>query len=343
MRVLQISTCWAQTPPRGNGGIEWVVSYLTEELVKMGHDVTLFATGDSITGARLLPASDKPKAFGGWADEVVHVGKACEYIADNQFDIVHNHHFLLGLVPLYLTRTPCVTSIHLPRYPTYSMLQQALAERHNYVALSHSQRKLDPTLPWVATVHNGIDIATFPYEATKEDYLLSLGRVSGLKGMHHAIAVAKRCRRRLVIAGPVEERDAQFYREEIEPHVNGEDIVYAGEVNFDQKVQLYRHATALLFTSEPEYQEPCPLVPIEALACGTPVIGFANGALPELVAHNRVGFVVNDIDEMAAAVNKITQIDPQACREFAEQNFSSRSMAERYVKVYEEILSRSAS
>lgn len=339
MRVLQISTCWARTPPVGNGGMEWVVSYLAEELVRMGHDVSLFATADSVTSARLLPACDEPQPYRGWADEVVHVGKACEYIADGHFDIVHNHHFLLGLVPLYLTKTPCVTSLHLPRYGTYSMLQQALAGRHNYVALSNSQRRLDPDLPWVATVHNGIDVAAFPYDLAKEDYLLSLGRISRLKGMHNAIAVAKKCGRRLVIAGPVEDEDAQYYREEIEPHLN-EDIVYVGEVNFEQKAQLYRRAAALLFTSEPEYQEPCPLVPIEALACGTPVIAFPNGAAPEIVAHGEVGFVVKDVEEMSAAVNKLTQIDPQACRQFAEQNFNTRLMAERYVKVYEEVLSR---
>lgn len=337
MRILQISTCWARTPPTAAGGVEWVVSYLTEQLVRMGHDVTLFATADSITSARLLAAA-APVPFSGLADEVVHVGKACEYIAENHFDIVHNHHYGLGLVPLYLSKTPCVTTLHVPRFMSFSMLQQALSGRLYYVALSRSQRELDADLPWFDTVHNGIDVGAFPFEAEKGEYLLHIGRICRLKGTHHAIAAAKRARRPLVIAGPVEDEAGEYYEREIAPHLDGTSVIHVGEVGFARKVELYQGAAALLFTSLPECQEPCPLVAIEALACGTPVISFANGALPEIIEHDEVGFIVEDAEEMSAAVGKLGRLDPAACRRRAESHFSSSAMAANYVEVYEKVL-----
>lgn len=340
MRIAQISTCWRRTPPEGSGGIENVVSTLTEQLVALGHDVTLFATGDSRTSARLWSCFDKPKRFDGWADEIEHVGKAYRHIAEGGFDVVHNHNFGLGLVSLYLSDVPCVTTIHIRPTQIWPVLHKIVARRHHFVSVSQSQQAFDPKPNWVASVHNGINVDDFPYGEEKDDYLLYIGRINAEKSPHLAILAATQAKRRLKLAGsidvPLGQTSSEYFDRQIAPYVDGEMVEYLGEVGFEQKAELYKSAAAVLFPTQ--IDEPFGMVLVEALACGTPVIAFPRGAATEIVKHGEVGFLVGSPEEFLRAVGQVGRISPAQCREYAKANFDARLMAERYVSVYEKVL-----
>jgi len=337
MRIAQISTPLARTPPIGYGGTEAIVSYLTEELVALGHDVTLFATGDSVTKAQLWPWDETPvdymppRVISNVIDEVVYTlraAKACAFIAEESFDIVHNHFIGPGL--LNMLSVPSITTTHILLEPEYYRIY---AHSHRYVSITHSQRMLAPDLNWVGTVYHGIRVEDFPFDADKDDYLLFIGAINALKCPHIAIQVAQALGMRLKIAGPV--LDPVYYQK-IAPFIDGHQIEYVGEANFAQKTALYKSAFALLFPLN--WEEPFGLVAIEALACGTPVIAFTRGATSETIADGQVGFLVNTVDEMIAAVEKVKSISPHECRNYVKSKFNTRLMARNYIDVYAHIL-----
>ncbi|HEX8560545.1 MAG TPA: glycosyltransferase family 4 protein [Pyrinomonadaceae bacterium] len=340
MKIAQISTCWRRTSPDGLSGVENVVSALTEQLVALGHDVTLYATGDSRTSAALWSRFPTAQKFEGWADEIEHVGAAYRHIAEGGFDVIHNHNFGLSLVSLYLSEVPCLTTIHNTPVQVWTMLQNIVARRHRFVSVSDAQRAFDQKPNWVATVHNGINVEDFPFGGEKDDYLLFVGRMNEAKGAHLAVQAALASGRRLKLAGPLEipvgQTSSQYFDEQIAPFVDGKTIEYVGEIGFEQKTELYRRAAALLFPIQ--LDEPFGMVLIEAMACGTPVIAFRRGAAAEIVRHGEVGFLVGSIEEFLQALQSVGQISPEACRRYVEENFGSRLMAERYVKVYEALL-----
>ena len=341
MRILQIAPLWETVPPPAYGGTEAVVHALVEELVHMGHDVTLCASGDSQTSARLhavyprsLRTADdlRDKNIYSWQHSILSLRDARDY------DIVHNHggeevmalHHLAPeaamLSTMHCLITPDTTFIW-DRYQGY------------FNAISWSQRRLMPPVEggtFAGVVYNGIDVPSFPFQREKEDYLLCLSRMSPEKGPQLAVEVARRTGRRLVLAGKVDPADFNFFATVVAPLIDGERVVFLGEADARLKRELYRNAYCVL--APIVWDEPFGLVMAEAMACGTPVIAFARGAAPEIVRHGETGFIVGNIDEMTEAVSRVREIDPAACREHVSRKFDAPRMAENYVRLYQEIL-----
>jgi glycosyltransferase involved in cell wall biosynthesis len=315
-----------------------VVSSLTEQLVALGCDVTLCATGDSITQANLWSWFETPQADYQLRDEIVHVAKAYDYLRAADFDLVHNHTYHMGPALLSLSKMPSVTTYHGAYHPADTAFQAAFSPAHRYVSLSRRQQQLLPQLNWIGTVYNAVNPSEFPFEADKEEYLLFVGALLPWKGPHLAIQAAKALKYPLKIVGPVQQEDLAmtYYEQEIAPQVDGHLIDYLGEVSFAQKVSLYQHAKALLVPLL--WEEPFGMIMIEALACGTPVIAFARGAAPEILIHGRVGYLVKDVNEMILAVERLKYLSPYACREHVERHFDHRCMAQRYLEVYRQVI-----
>jgi glycosyltransferase involved in cell wall biosynthesis len=243
MKIAQISTPWTRTPPENYGGVEVVVSCLTENLVSLGHDVTLFAAGNSITSAKLWSTDEKPSVQGfSITDEILHVVKSYEYIAQSDFDIIHNHTYTVGQAVLSLSNLPSVSTHHCTRSLRQWYYHSAFAN-HRYISISHNQQKTMPGLNWVANVYNAINVGDFTFQAEKDDYLLFIGNIVPPKGTHIAVQVAKKLGRKLKLAGPY---STDYFEREIAPYIDNQLIEYVGIVNFAQKVSLYKHASALL-------------------------------------------------------------------------------------------------
>ncbi len=342
MRILQIAPLWETVPPPAYGGTEAVVHVLVEELVRRGHDVTLWASGDSRTTARLqscYPRSLRTahdleaKSVYSWQHAALALRDACDY------DIVHNHGgeevmSLHHLVP----DARMLTTMHCLITPDTRFVWDRYAGYYN--AISWSQRRTMPEVQggtFAGVVHNAIDVASFPFDDEKDDYLLYLARISPEKGPHLAAEVARRTGRRLIMAGKVDHADYNFFVTTVAPLIDGEQIVFVGEANAALKRSLYRKAYCVL--APIVWEEPFGLVMAEAQACGTPVIAFGRGAAPEIIRHGVSGFVVDDLDQMAHAVQDVHEINPSACRRHVEQHFDAPVMANNYLKMYDSILS----
>ncbi len=323
-----------RTPPRAYGPWELVTSLLTEALVARGVDVTLFATLDSHTTGTLAgvvphPYSDDP-AIDAKVWEMRHLAHLFERA--DEFDLIHNQadfpaHAFSGLVD-----TPMVTTIHgfssgriLPMYAPYQ-------DRVNYVAISEADRH--PTLRYAATIHHGIPLDDFAFDPVGSDDLLFFGRIHPDKGAKEAVAVAQASGRRLVIAGIVQ--DAGYHDREVAPHIDGDRVIFRGPVGGDERVRTLGHARALLHLIG--FDEPFGLSVVEAMACGTPVIAFDRGSMPELIEDGITGFLVGSVEEAVAAVGRIGEIDRSACRARVAERFTVGRMADRYVTLYQEIL-----
>lgn len=339
MKIAQISTCWVKTPPEAYGGTEIVVSNLTEQLVAQGHEVTLYATGDSVTRANLWYWLKTPptKRFQ-QVDEILHVVKAYEHILEQNFDFIHNHTYNVGPALLSLCAVPSATTFHGGFYKPGMYFFEAFVGKHQYISISQRQQQLMPELSWIGNVYHGIDASSFPFTVQKDDYLLFIGNIVPWKGPHLAVQVALELGCRLKIAGPLPKDMQDYYERDIAPFIDGRQIEYIGEVNFRQKTDLYSRAFAVLVPIS--WEEPFGLVMVEALACGTPVIAFRKGATPEIIVHGQVGFLVDTISDMIAAVGQLKQISSYACREHIEQHFNIELMAKRYVEIYSRLIER---
>jgi glycosyltransferase involved in cell wall biosynthesis len=340
MRIGMISPISWRTPPDGYGPWELVVSCITEELVAMGHDVTLFATADSITKAKLHAVCPKALRPNPELDssmyETMHLGEAFE-MAD-QFDIIHNHLHYHGLAFSGLVKTPVVSTLHGAAWVKSAHPIFLKYKDSNYVSLSNAERTLLPELNYVATVYNGMRLDEFPLETEKDDFLLFAGRLSPEKGPDLAVQLAKMTGRRLLMAGMIEDQHKAFYDEKVAPLVDGKQIEYLGMLDQRELAKYYRKAAAVLFLIS--WCEPCSLVAIETQASGTPIIGTNWGCIPEIVEDGKTGFLVDTVEKAAQAVEKLTQIDPRECRARAERMFSAPVMAKGYVDVYNRILAR---
>ncbi len=336
MRIAVLSPISWRTPPRHYGPWESVVSRLTEELVDLGLDVTLFATGDSQTSARLVAVCPRPYSEDHSVDpkvaECLHISEIFERAAE--FDLIHNNFDFLPLTYSGLVETPVVTTIHgfsssriLPVYKKYN-------DRGHYVAISDSDRS--PELEYIATIHHGIDIAEFPMSEAEGEYLLFFGRIHPDKGVYEAIQVAQRVGMKLVIAGIIQDQD--YFASKVEPHIDGVTVEYLGSVGPDRRADVLGQAIALLHLIS--FDEPFGLSLVESMACGTPVVAFRRGSMPEIIRHGETGYIVDDIEGAINAVAAIKSIDRTQCRADVEQRFTSARMARDYVRVYEKILSR---
>ena len=337
MRVAQIAPPWFAVPPERYGGIEWVVALLADGLADRGHDTTLYASGGSTTRAKLVTVFDDPPGarFIGdpWYD-TVHAVTA--YRQASSYDIIHDHSGLIGPAVGAFVDVPVVHTLHGPFTDQAKRIYGLLSDRLHYVAISDAQRASYPDLSYAGTVHNGIDVNLYPFRAEKEDFLLFLGRINREKGPELAVEVAHRTGRKLVMAiKKAEAFEEEYWDSVVAPRLDGtEEII--GEITVEEKAGLLARAAAVLFPIQ--WPEPFGLVMIEAMATGTPVISFANGAAPEVIVDGKTGFLVNTLDEMCAAVERAKEIRPQDCRAHVEAYFSADAMVEGYLRCFEKVL-----
>ncbi|HEX6798117.1 MAG TPA: glycosyltransferase family 4 protein [Ktedonobacterales bacterium] len=343
MRIAQIVPLHIAVPPAGYGGTERVVHNLTEALVCRGHEVTLFATGDSRTSAKLVPLAEKGIFFDPsveWAAlhmaELEHV-----YARAHQFDVIHSHLDYLTLPYISRTTTPTVLTLHgRLDQPEFKQIFRANAGA-TYVSISNSQRRDIPDINWVATVHHGVDVASFPYSPRRGKYLLFVGRMSPEKRCDMAIRIAKRAGIPLKIAAKIDHKERSYFERTIKPMLDDELIEFVGEKDEDEKRELMRDALALLLPID--WPEPFGMVFIEALACGTPVLTRPCGSVPELLQDGLTGYIAEDEVALAGAVGRLDRISRLACRRWAEQRFDRQRMAAGYERVYERAIQRQQS
>lgn len=340
MRIAQVTPLWERVPPPAYGGIELVVSLLTDELVRRGHDVTLFATGDSITLAKL--ESVHPRAIR--LDPTVKEYQVYEtlllstvYEQADQFDIIHSHLGYPALPYAQFSKTPTVHTLH-GVFTSDNEKMYAHARSQPYVSISDAQREPRLGLNCLATVYNGIDVDSYKFyaEPNEPPYLAFLGRLSPEKGPHLAIEIAKRTGWRLKMAGKVDVVDREFYETELKPQIDGEQIQYLGEANHVQKNALMGGAVATLFPIT--WREPFGLVMVESMASGTPVIAMNLGSAPEVIADGKTGFLCETVDQCVEALAQIQTLDRAVCRQHVIDHFSVQRMTDHYEAVYRQIL-----
>lgn len=345
MRIGMISPPWFPLPPRGYGGIELVVSLLTEGLVRHGHDVTLFASGDSVTEAKLSYIYERApfdRIENGAHLEIAHSLEA--YARAREFDVIHDHDGMgsrtMGAIVHRLLGTPVVATLHGPAdRPTQDSLG-ALRTELSFIAISEYQRRGFPNLNFVDTIPNAINLAEVPFSAEKDDYFLFIGRMTADKGAHTAIEVARRLGVRLLMAGKVNEGpEREYFAREIEPYLSS-DIQYLGEVDHQTKMDLYCRAQCTLFPIQ--WPEPFGLVMIESPACGTPVIAMRHGSVPEVVEEGRSGFIVESVDEMVEAARRVRELDPAGCRQSIEERFGIDAFVRAHERAYQTLIDAAA-
>ena len=342
MRIAQISPVATRVPPKGHGGTERVVYEITEELVRRGHEVTLFASGDSLTSATLnsvcpvhLRETDITPLYGLNPVFLQHLGHA--YTLGQQFDIIHDHTGCSGLPFAELSRRPVVMTMHGPIPEAHKPLFQEFRKAH-LVAVSHDQQKDHIPYNSAGTIHHGLAMDEYPFSTEHDGYLLYIGQLSESKGAHHAIAVAKRLGLPLILGArlPDFEKYHQYYKSQIEPHLN-DSIRWIGEIGAEERNRLMSKAMCFLHPGE---RETFGLTMVEAMACGAPVIAFSAGAVPEIIEEGKTGYVVKDVEEMALAVSKISSIDRAYCRSYALSNFSAKRMVDNYEALYQKLITQ---
>lgn len=339
MRIAQIAPLFEAVPPKLYGGTERVVYSIAEELVEMGHDVTLFASGDSITSATLAPMRDQALRL----DPTVKDWIACYmrmmelvYRRADEFDVLHFHTDYFPLSLFSRQRTPFVTTLHgRLDLPEFKMIYETFPDAP-FVSISNDQRRPIPGLNWVRTVLHGIPGKLLTPRPAKQDYFAFLGRISPEKGVDKAIRIADAAGVRLKIAAKVDAADKKYWVEQIKPLVDANPHVeFIGEINDAQKPDFLSGAHGLLFPIA--WPEPFGLVMIEAMACGTPVIAFPCGSVPEVIDHGLTGFIVPDEANAVTAIANIDRLDRRQVRRQFDRRFTARRMAEDYLSVYEEL------
>lgn len=344
MRIAQVATLYESVPPKAYGGIERVVSYLTEELVARGHQVTLFASGDSVTQGRLVPASDcAVRLIEDTADpQAFHFAMLEQVVKRSQeFDLVHFHTDYLHFP--FARRLSCahLTTLHWRLdIPGLQPLYRAFNDMP-LVSISDAQRRPLPWLNWQGTVHHGLPETLHTFCDTPGGYLAFLGRIAPPKRPDLAVAIARAAGLPLQVAAKLDSGDRWYYDGQIEALFRDPRVSYRGELSGRDKDEFLGQARALLFPVD--WPEPFGLVMIEALACGTPVIAFGRGSVPEVIEHGVTGFVVDTVEQAVEAVGRLHQISRQRCREAFEQRFTAQRMADDYVAVYERLLASARS
>lgn len=340
MKIAQIAPLWERVPPFRYGGIELIVSLLTDELVRRGHDVTLFASGDSITKAKLKSVHDKAlrldpsiKEPGLYEQMMLYE----VYKSAHHFDVIHSHVGCAAFPYSSLVKTPTVHTTHGVFTPDNEKMFRRFAWQP-YISISEAQRESRLGLNYIRTVYNGIDTDSYAFQPTPTQpaYLAFVGRLSPEKGPLEAIKIARATGLPLKMAGKIDVVDRDFYQEQLEPQIDGEQIQYLGEVSHDEKVQLLSGATVTLFPIT--WREPFGLVMIESMATGTPVIGMGLGSVPEVIAHGKTGFVCYSLEKMIEAVPAAIKIDRGVCRDYVLSRFSVQSMTNEYEKAFQMVL-----
>jgi glycosyltransferase involved in cell wall biosynthesis len=339
MRIAQVAPLYESVPPVLYGGTERVVHWLTEELVRLGHDVTLFASGDSVTNARLVPVCPSALRLNAQCkDPVAHHVVMMEHVFQEaaNFDVIHSHVDYLHFSLSRRSEVPCLTTLHgrldipdlVPLYQTFRELP--------LVSISDAQRAPLPWANWQATVHHGMPRQALTLKQGAGKYLAFLGRVSPEKGLDEAIEIARRSGLRLKIAAKVDPADLEYFENCIKPLLDDDNIDFIGEIGNEEKNNFLGNAAGLLFPIQ--WPEPFGIVMIEALACGTPVIAYRSGSVPEVIEDGVTGFIVEDADGAVDAVKRLRTIDRRDCRKHFERNFSDERMARDYLDIYSKLI-----
>lgn len=340
MKIAQVAPLYESVPPRYYGGTERVVSWLTEELVKRGHEVTLFASGDSVTKAKLLPICGHSlrlnrQCIDNYAHHILLLERVFQLGHD--FDIIHSH---IDYLPFPLIR----------RHPELTVLTtlhgrldipdlRALYKEYSdipVVSISYSQREPLPWINWIRTVYHGLPRNLFQYHDRPGDYLAFLGRISPEKRVDTAIEIARRLGMPLKIAAKVDKVDMEYFQEVVHPLLRDPLVEYVGEIGEAEKNDFLGNAYALLFPIN--WPEPFGLVMIEAMACGTPIIARRHGSVPEVMEQGVTGFIVSDVDEAVRSVEKVSNLSRISCRQVFEERFTSERMASDYLQAYASLL-----
>jgi glycosyltransferase involved in cell wall biosynthesis len=341
MKIAQIAPLYESVPPKLYGGTERIVSYLTEELVATNHDVTLFASADSVTNARLVPASESALRLStrSVVDKVAHHIRLLELVFQeaHQFDVLHFHIDYLHFPFTKRQPVPALTTLHgnlsipdlVPLYKEFRKM--------NVVSISDAQRQPLPWIGWCGTIHHGIPEDLYQLQEKTGEYLAFLGRICPEKRVDRAIEIAKRSGRHLKIAAKVDPADRDYFSECIKPLLSHPLVEFIGEIGEDQKGDFLGNALALLFPID--WSEPFGLVLIEAMACGTPIIAYNEGSVPEVIEDGKTGFIVDNQNDAVAAVDRLGLIDRKRCRHEFEKRFSAQRMASDYLMIYEGIRS----
>jgi glycosyltransferase involved in cell wall biosynthesis len=342
MRIAQVAPLVESVPPQQYGGTERIVSYLTEELVCQGHDVTLFASGDSVTAARLVPVCRRSLRLDERCmDQIAHHVVLLEQVSQRarEFDVIHFHIDYLHFPVSRLLRIPHVTTLHgrldIPDLaPLYDQFRDMPV-----LSISNSQREPLPWANWQATIYHGLPKDLFRFRAEPGRYLAFLGRICPEKRVDRAIEIAKRTGIPLKIAAKIDPVDKRYFKRVVEPLLQDSSIAeWVGEISDEQKDEFLGNAYALLFPID--WPEPFGLVMIEAMACGTPVIAYDGGAVSEVVEEGRTGFIVKELEDAIKAVRRVPELSRARCREVFEKRFTSTRMARDYVKVYNRAIGR---
>lgn len=340
LKIAQIAPLVESVPPQKYGGTERVISVLTEELVRRGHDVTLFASGDSVTSARLRSVYPRSLRSAGVTDDrqknglsFLNIGLAYEHADD--FDIIHDHCGVFSLPTANVCSTPVVCTLHGAFFPHNKKLFQELSNPY-FVPISDNQSQSVVNLHTLGTIYNGLPLEHYPFSLKRENFLLYVGRITALKGTHFAVQVAHRLKMPLILAAKLEPSEQAYFDTEVKPYLN-DDIRWIGEVTEEERNQLMSKAHCFLHPGT--WQEPFGLTLIEAMACGAPVIAFNKGSIPEIIEQGKTGFIVKNLADMVKAVKKVNTIDRSYCRNYALEHFSSQKMVDEYEKLYEKVLS----
>jgi glycosyltransferase involved in cell wall biosynthesis len=339
MRIAQVAPLYERVPPRHYGGTERVVSYLTEELVRQGHEVTLFASGDSVTNARLIAPS--PRALGvdpHGGDPISPYVLLLEQVFTDptRFDLIHFHIDCLHYPLARRHRTPHLTTLHgRLDLPTLGPLYQEFREMP-VVSISHAQRAPLPWLNWQGTVYHGLPADLYPFRGVPEPYLAFLGRLSPEKGADRAVEIARRVGMPLKLMGKIDAAHRAYFEAVITPLLQEPFVDYLDELGEAEKGAVLGAASALLFPIE--WPEPFGLVMIEAMACGTPVIAYRHGSVPEVIEEGVTGFVVDSLEAAVTAVQRVSGVDRTRCRQVCEARFSVARMAQDYLRIYRRLV-----
>ncbi|MBI2621034.1 MAG: glycosyltransferase family 4 protein [Candidatus Levybacteria bacterium] len=358
MRIAQLAPPWLSVPPSAYGGTEIIVHYLTEGLVKRGHEVTLFASGDSKTTAKLSYVF-KTELGNSGANKKDALHPLLHYIEcfdrAGEFDIIHNHAQYYAMFLAHLVKNPVVHTIHGSFSPEYTPEEKIHTLKrfkdHNFISISNSQRNDLPDLNYIATVYNGLDTEEYGFSPEKGKYLLWMGRITSKKGPVDAIHTARRLNIELKIVAAIDPSEEEYFMKQVKPLIDGKLVTFLGEVEKTEKIFFYKNALATLFPIS--WEEPFGLVMIESLSCGTPVIAYNHGSVPEIIKDGVTGFIINSkdgkagnyqiketgIDGLVEGVKRaMTSINRKDCRQHVLNNFTLQQMVDGYEAVYKKIL-----